>query len=287
MEMGVMRKIIIVASLILSAFLNGCATVPMASVESDEERKAFSPPSQGTAGLYIYRNSALGSALKKSVYVDGQLVGETASMTYFYKEVQPGKRVLSTESEFSNNELTLDAIAGQNYFVKQYIKIGLFVGGANLEIVSEEKGKKGVLQCKLANTFDYDSLTYSPKTDESAIEQTLEPAQPVSSCNVSGTYVSEITVSGNAPATKDFMKKKNRKEITLKQTGNTITGADSSMTFKINGTCEGNLINFYIARGNQINGSWRFDSDSNRLEGKWNTDGHGGASGIWNLTKVE
>lgn len=34
--------------------------------------------------------------------------------------------------------------------LRQYIKIGLFVGGANLEIVSEEEGKKGVSKCKLA-----------------------------------------------------------------------------------------------------------------------------------------
>jgi hypothetical protein len=74
-------------------------------------------------------------------------------MTYFYKEVQSGGHILSTESEFSNNDLLLDAEAGRNYFVRQYIKMGLFVGGANLELVSEEEGKKGVLECKLADSL--------------------------------------------------------------------------------------------------------------------------------------
>jgi len=39
---------------------------------------------------------------------------------------------------------------GMNYFVRQYIKMGVFVGGANLELVPEEEGKKGVSECNLA-----------------------------------------------------------------------------------------------------------------------------------------
>lgn len=105
--------------------------------------------------------------------------------------------------------------------------------------------------------------------------------------DVSGTYISEITASGNANGAIRFLKKKDRKEITLKQTGNTITGTDSSKNLKINGTREGNRIKFYIVRGNQINGSWEINADATNLEGKWFTDGGGGASGKWNLTKIE
>lgn len=72
-------------------------------------------------------------------------------MTYFHLVIEPGVHVLSTESEFSDNSMELDAKSGQNYFVRQYIKFGVFVGGANLELVSEEEGKEGVLECKLAN----------------------------------------------------------------------------------------------------------------------------------------
>ena len=31
-----------------------------------------------------------------------------------------------------------------NYFIRQYIKFGLFVGGAGLELVDEEEGEKEV-----------------------------------------------------------------------------------------------------------------------------------------------
>ena len=122
----------------------------MAPVEEDTARKTFSAPREGSTGLYIYRNSRFGGALKKSVYIDGDLIGESAPMTYIYREISPGEHRLSTESEFGDNDLVINTKAEQNYFVRQYIKMGVFVGGANLELVSEEAGKKGVLECKLA-----------------------------------------------------------------------------------------------------------------------------------------
>lgn len=122
----------------------------MASPEEDKAKKEFAAPSTEMGGLYIFRNSNFGGALKKSVYLDGKLVGETAPMTYFYKEVDAGKHTLSTESEFSNNDLILEVKSGLNYFIRQFIKFGVFVGGAGLEVVSEEEGKKGVLESKLA-----------------------------------------------------------------------------------------------------------------------------------------
>jgi hypothetical protein len=72
-------------TLILSVWLAGCATVPMATTTDDQLRKEISPPPEGKSALYIYRNSHIGAALKKSIYTDGQMLGESAPMTYFYK----------------------------------------------------------------------------------------------------------------------------------------------------------------------------------------------------------
>jgi hypothetical protein len=40
--------------------------------------------------------------------------------------------------------------AGKNYFIRQYIKMGVFVGGAGLEQVPEEQGKKDIAQLEMA-----------------------------------------------------------------------------------------------------------------------------------------
>ncbi len=129
---------------------SGCASVPMASASQDAELKAFSQPPADKAGVYIYRNSFVGQALKKDIYLDGKRLGESANKTYFYQQVDPGTHTVSTESEFSDNALSVTVQAGINYFIRQYIKLGVFVGGANLEVVTEEEGKKGVMNSKLA-----------------------------------------------------------------------------------------------------------------------------------------
>ena len=141
------------ASLLLACiYFTGCASVPMASKEQDAALKEFSAPPTDKSGIYIYRDSSFGAALKKNLYVDGALIGESASNVYFYKEITPGAHKLSTESEFSDNEIGLNTEGGKNYFVRQYIKMGLFVGGANLESATEEEGQQAVRSCKLASS---------------------------------------------------------------------------------------------------------------------------------------
>lgn len=135
----------------LSLLLAGCVSVPMADPAASSKAKQFAPPSPGQAGLYIYRSGSFGGALKKDIFVDGQCVGESAPDVFFYKEVAGGaEHTIATESEFSPNELKLNTAANTNYFIRQYIKIGVVVGGANLEQVNEAEGKKAVQQLNLA-----------------------------------------------------------------------------------------------------------------------------------------
>jgi hypothetical protein len=145
-----MYKKIALIGLVLSLFA-GCASVPMEGGDKTASVKEFSPPTDGNAGLYIYRSGTFGGALKKDVWVDGVCVGETAPNVFFYKEVQGNQEhKISTESEFSPNDLLIQTRSGRNYFIRQYIKMGLFVGGANLELVNEAEGKKAVIGLDMA-----------------------------------------------------------------------------------------------------------------------------------------
>lgn len=141
----------IAAVLFVSSLFVGCASVPMESEEATSKLKEFFPPTEGNAGLYIYRASGPGTALKKDIWVNGECVGESAPNVFFYKEVVGDKEYkISTESEFSPNDLLVDTKSGENYFIEQYIKLGVFVGGANLKLVSQEEGKKDISKLKLA-----------------------------------------------------------------------------------------------------------------------------------------
>ena len=147
-----MRTTITCAALLLSYLaMTRCASVPMEGMEETSIAKKFNPPVEGNSGLYIYRNSFVGQALKKDVWVDGKCIGETAPDVFFYEEVEGYKfHTISTESEFSPNDLIVKVKSGIHYFIRQYIKMGVFVGGAALELVDEEKGKKEVSELDMA-----------------------------------------------------------------------------------------------------------------------------------------
>lgn len=149
--------------ILTSSLFAGCASVPMESSEKMVTAKKFDAPSAGKSGLYIYRSGSFGGALKKDVWVDGECVGETAPNIFFYTQVQGDKEhKVSTESEFSPNDLLIKTEAGKNYFIRQYIKMGLFVGGAGVELVDNAQGKEEVNGLDMAKK-GYCSSSYSSK----------------------------------------------------------------------------------------------------------------------------
>ena len=145
------KKLTLAIAIVMASGLAGCASVPTASQSEAAQGKLFPAPSSGNAGLYVYRDSFVGEALKKDVFVDGKCLGQSANKVFFYEQVVGDeKHTISTESEFSPNQLVVYMKAGMNYFVRQYIKMGVFVGGANLEVISEDKGKSEVSALDMA-----------------------------------------------------------------------------------------------------------------------------------------
>ncbi|MBC7601722.1 MAG: DUF2846 domain-containing protein [Ramlibacter sp.] len=139
-------------SLMTVALLAGCASVKMESKEASNNAKQFAAPAAGMAGVYVYRDSFVGKALKKDVWIDGKCIGESAPDVFFYTVAAPGKHTLSTESEFSPNDLAIMLDAGKNYFYRQFIKMGLVKGGADLEVISEAEAKPAITKLELASS---------------------------------------------------------------------------------------------------------------------------------------
>jgi hypothetical protein len=148
-----MRKGIYVLLTIFGLLLVGCASVPMANIERDNMAKTFAPQAD-KANIYVYRNETFGAAIKLPVALDGRLVGDTASKTYFLFVVPPGEHKLITKAE-NDSILPLMVEAGRNYFVWQEIKMGLLAARANLQLVDESTGRKGVEECKLIEETKY------------------------------------------------------------------------------------------------------------------------------------
>ena len=139
------KSAVVAASLAIAALTTGCASVPMAPASADAAAKTFKPAT-GKANLYVYRNETFGAALKMPVTIDNAPAGETASKTYIYRQVTPGKHVIVSQGK---STLTVDAKANSNVFVWQEVKMGLLSGGSALQVVSEAKGRAGVAECEL------------------------------------------------------------------------------------------------------------------------------------------
>jgi len=128
--------------------LNGCASVPMASLDLDKEAKQFSAP-HDKSRIYIYRNESLGGAVRMVVSLDGATLGQTGPKTYFVVDVQPGKHRIESLTE-NVATLDLETQPGKSYFVWQEVKMGLWSARSALHQVPEEQGRKGVLECQRA-----------------------------------------------------------------------------------------------------------------------------------------
>ncbi len=130
--------------------LAGCASVPMGDSGRDNDLKSFASK-PGVASIFVYRNETMGAAIRMDVSVDGKPLGQTAAKTYLYTEVEPGDHVITSMSE-NTDRLDINAEAGQVYYVWQEVKMGLLYARTKLHLASEEEGKKGVNESKLAQS---------------------------------------------------------------------------------------------------------------------------------------
>jgi hypothetical protein len=133
---------------LMSLTLVGCASVKMADTAQDTQAKKFTAKPD-VAGLYVYRNESMGSAIKMDVEVDGKALGQTAAKTYLYTEVAPGKHRIVSKTE-NASEIGIDAVAGKLYYVWQEVKMGVWSARSRLQLVDEATGQAGVNECKLA-----------------------------------------------------------------------------------------------------------------------------------------
>lgn len=149
------------ASLTALALLAGaCASVPMAPPEADRLAKEFKP-TPGKANLYVFRDESFGGAIKMSVVLDGRLLGDTAKRTYLFTPVEPGKHTLVSKTE-NDSTLELDAKPGENLFVWQEVKMGVWAARSSLQLVPAANAKPRVEQCSLAVTQPAPAVAPAP-----------------------------------------------------------------------------------------------------------------------------
>ena len=137
-----------VAVVAMLAMLAGCASVPMASLESDSAAKQFQVAADKSR-IYIYRNENMGGAIPMSLSVDGRMLGQSGPKTFFMVDVDPGSHTVSSHTE-NVSTLTVDAKAGKAHYIWQEVKMGMWSARSQLQEVDAATGQAGVAECKLA-----------------------------------------------------------------------------------------------------------------------------------------
>ncbi|MBQ8706825.1 MAG: DUF2846 domain-containing protein [Succinivibrionaceae bacterium] len=151
-----MKKILLMASaLAFAGMFSGCANVAVQDASPEGYAKEFNPPPAGWAGLYLYRScNILSASFKKGLYIDGQYIGDSSRCRFFYRLVRPGEHTIQTESEFGENDVKLRVEEGRNYYVNQYLRPGILLLGAEVDLEDEKSAQEDIVEYSLAENMD-------------------------------------------------------------------------------------------------------------------------------------
>jgi hypothetical protein len=136
--------------IMLAVLLSGCASVPMGSADLDAKAKEFAA-SKDTGALYIYRNETFGAAIPLTVSLNGKTLGQTASKTYYWFKLLPGKYTVQSLAE-DTSTIDVNVEAGRSHFVWQEVKMGMWAARSLVQEVDEATGRAGVSESKLIAT---------------------------------------------------------------------------------------------------------------------------------------
>lgn len=157
-----MRKLIATLFLTVCAMmLGGCASIPTVTDQAVvNEAKSFAAPEAGKANVYVYRHGWLARNDKFDLFLDQKQFGQSENKHFFLLKLDAGKTyTLGTESEFSNNELVINAEEGKTYYVLHYVRMGIMFSQSDFELQTEpddiadaqeliKKSDMGLLQFK-------------------------------------------------------------------------------------------------------------------------------------------
>jgi len=119
-----------ISALMLAATLvvSGCATVDMEPPSSSAKTKEFNAPTQGKAGLYIYRDSLMGKMLKKDLWINGKCMGESGPDVFFTPKLMAVESTRLKPNPSSRQRDGADGRIGSDVFHSP-IHQGWFGGG--------------------------------------------------------------------------------------------------------------------------------------------------------------
>jgi len=140
--------------LAFTVLLVGCATVPLATDEQDNQAKQFKTSMEHST-IYLVTGASefilAGSHNVFNVSVDGQDATGLAQWTYTVVTVPGGKHTVRVQGPENQSKLVLDTVPGTVVMVQVRVTPGWMSGRADLIIVDEVRGKELVQKSKMVS----------------------------------------------------------------------------------------------------------------------------------------
>lgn len=113
-----------------------------------QDKPSPAPPNSNKATVYIYRyKQFVGAALAPSVYCDDVQLARMENGRYFATAVDAGKHIFRSNDEQSG--IVLQAVAGQQYFIRVDIAAGFMKGHGRLTLMDVQQGTYELTSDKL------------------------------------------------------------------------------------------------------------------------------------------
>ncbi|MGD9880658.1 MAG: hypothetical protein AB7F22_09835 [Reyranella sp.] len=144
------RLLMLAVPFLLTAGLGACASVTLAPGAQDIAGKQFSPPPEGQAALYIYREGIFASAVLLPVSVGQRAIGALAVDTWFLVDVPPGTYDVRCTGGENTDMRTVQLAPGETRYVEAAIRPGFLATRCAVFEVAPETGQKAIRAGKRA-----------------------------------------------------------------------------------------------------------------------------------------
>ena len=137
-----MNKVLLLLG--ISVVTSGCASVHY------QELAELPRVSDDKGLIFFFREKEFqGSAISFYIYEGDERIGGLANGTFFFIEPNPGTYTYRAKTE-AEEKVTLEVVAGETYYIKAEVKMGIWVGQPDLTIVHDLEGKSEIPNLKYA-----------------------------------------------------------------------------------------------------------------------------------------
>ncbi len=139
-----MRKLILIVTAVLATSISVAHAGEYYT--KDKMNKQRGAPTEDMALVYVFRPATVGAAIRTWAFADDEFIGVSKSRAYFFALITEGKHVFWAKAE-NTSGVELEVKAGETYYFKKAIKMGLGKARVKMVQIDEVEAEKFFDKC--------------------------------------------------------------------------------------------------------------------------------------------